>query len=88
MVKIRLTRTGRKKLAFYRIVAMDSRTFRDGRYIDLLGTYDPNAKKITLDHEKANYWLDHGAQPTDTVRSILSKEGILKQRHEAKRKSK
>ena len=86
MVKLRLTRIGRKKLAFYRIVAMDSRQFRDGRYIDLLGTYDPNQKKITLDHDKAHYWLDHGAQPTDTVRSILSREGVLRHRHEAQRK--
>ncbi len=78
-VKIRLTRTGRHKDPSYRIVAADSRFPRDGRYIELLGTYDPkdvnNAAKI--DEEKAIKWIKQGAQLSDTVRALFSKQGII-----------
>lgn len=78
-VKIRLTRTGRHNDPSYRIVAADSRFPRDGRYIELLGTYDPkevnNAAKI--DEEKAIKWIRNGAQLSDTVRALFSKQGII-----------
>ena len=78
-VKIRLKRMGRKKSAFYRIVVADSRTTRDGKSIDEIGTYDPNTDPATvsINSEKAIKWIGNGAQPTDTVRSILKKNGIL-----------
>ena len=76
MVKIRLTRFGRTHLPFYRIVAMDSRTKRDGAYIEILGTYEPFDGKVVLKEELILKWLNNGAQPSDTVRSILSKNGI------------
>ncbi|NLZ74894.1 MAG: 30S ribosomal protein S16 [Erysipelotrichia bacterium] len=86
MVKLRLRRMGAKKAATYRIVAMDARTSRDGRPIDTLGYYNPQTTPATvkIDEEKALKWLKEGAQPTDTVRSILSKEGIMKKFHESK----
>lgn len=86
MVKLRLKRMGKKGAPFYRIVAADSRSPRDGRFIEQIGTYNPtNAEeKVTLDKELAKKWLSNGAQPTDTVRSILSHEGVLKEMHEAK----
>ena len=86
MVKIRLKRMGAKKAPFYRIVAADSRSPRDGRFIEQIGTYNPTKaeEKVTLDKELAKKWLSNGAQPTDTVRSILSHEGVLKEMHEAK----
>ncbi len=76
MVKIRLRRMGAKKAPFYRIVVADSRSPRDGRFIEELGTYDPMAEgeqKIKVDMERAKYWIANGAQPTETVRGLLSK---------------
>ena len=86
MVKLRLKRMGKKGRPFYRIVAADSRSPRDGRIIEEIGTYNPIAKenKVTLDKECAMKWLNNGAKPSDTVRSILSKEGVMKSFHEAK----
>lgn len=86
MVKLRLKRMGKKGAPFYRIVAADSRSPRDGRFIEQIGTYNPTKaeEKVTLDKELAKKWLSNGAQPTDTVRSILSHEGVLKAMHEAK----
>ncbi len=86
MVKLRLKRMGKKGAPFYRIVAADSRSPRDGRFIEQIGTYNPTKaeEKVTLDKELAKKWLSDGAQPTDTVRSILSHEGVLKEMHEAK----
>lgn len=75
MVKIRLRRMGAKKNPFYRIVVADSRAPRDGRCIEELGYYDPLAsgEQIKVDTERAKYWIDSGAQPTDTVRALLKK---------------
>ena len=86
MVKLRLKRMGTKGAPFYRIVAADSRNPRDGRFIEQIGTYNPSKaeNKVTLDKELTKKWLNNGAQPTDTVRSILSHEGVLKEMHEAK----
>lgn len=86
MVKLRLKRMGKKGAPFYRIVAADSRSPRDGRFIEQIGTYNPTKaeENVTLDKELAKKWLSNGAQPTDTVRSILSHEGVLKEMHEAK----
>ena len=79
-VKLRLTRMGAKKQPFYRIVASDSRRPRDGKYLELVGTYDPNKEpaEIKIDEEKALKWLRVGAIPSDTVRSFLSNTGIMK----------
>ena len=81
--KIRLQRHGRKNYAFYRIVIADSRAPRDGRFIERIGSYNPNTNPatITLNFERALYWVNVGAQPTDTVRSILSNEGVLLMKH-------
>lgn len=81
--RIRLQRHGRKNYAFYSIVAADSRAPRDGRFIEKLGTYNPNTDPATIDlnFERALYWVLVGAQPTDTVRSILSKEGVYMKKH-------
>jgi len=78
-VKIRLARMGAKKRPFYRIVVADSRSPRDGRYIEVVGTYNPcvDPAKIILKDEKILDWLNKGAQPTQTVCSILKKEGVL-----------
>ena len=78
-VKLRLKRMGAKQRPFYRIVAADSRSPRDGRFIETVGTYDPIKKPaiITIDEEKVMKWLNNGAEPTDTVRSIFKKEGIM-----------
>ena len=78
-VKLRLKRMGSKQKPFYRIVAADSRFPRDGRFIETVGTYDPIKKDadVTVDEEKVLKWLNNGAQPTDTVKSILSKKGIM-----------
>ncbi|MBP3869944.1 MAG: 30S ribosomal protein S16 [Faecalicoccus sp.] len=86
MVKLRLKRMGKKHSAFYRIVAADSKSPRDGRIIEELGTYNPVAKdnQVTLNKELALKWLKNGAKPTDTVRSILSHEGVMKEFHESK----
>lgn len=77
MVKIRLTRTGRHFDPSYRIVVADSHYARDGRIIEQVGFYDPMSDEIRLDEEKIMSWLNKGAQPSDTVRSILSKHGII-----------
>ncbi len=81
--KIRLQRHGRKNYAFYPIVIANSRAPRDGRFIERIGSYNPNTNPatITLNFERALYWVNVGAQPTDTVRSILSKEGVLLMKH-------
>ena len=75
MVKIRLRRMGAKKNPYYRIVVADSRSPRDGRSIEELGTYDPQAEtdKIKVDMERVKYWIANGAQPTDTVRGLIKK---------------
>ena len=75
MVKIRLRRMGAKKAPYYRIVVADSRSPRDGRFIEEIGLYDPMAdgEKIKVDLERAKYWISNGAQPTDTVRGLLKK---------------
>ena len=85
-VKIRLRRTGRKKQPMYRIVIADSRSPRDGKFIEVIGQYAPRQgeQALNLKSDRVNYWLDSGAQPTDTVRSLLRKAGILKSRHEAR----
>jgi small subunit ribosomal protein S16 len=82
-VKIRLARKGRKKLAFYHIVVADSRSPRDGRYIEKIGSYNPvtNPATIELDFDKALGWLQNGAVPTDTCRAILSYKGVLIKKH-------
>lgn len=86
MVKIRLTRIGRTHDAFYRIVIADSRRARDGKFIEIIGRYQPTMKQnqVELKGDRALYWMHQGAQPTETVRSILRKEGVLKQYHEEK----
>lgn len=78
-VKIRLTRLGSKKAPFYRVVVADSRFPRDGRFIEEIGTYNPlkNPSEVTIDADKVKEWIRNGAQPTDTVKSLLKKEGIL-----------
>ena len=85
-VKMRLQRHGRKQNAFFHLVIADSRAPRDGRFIEKLGTYNPNTNPATieLDFDKAFDWLNKGAQPTDTVRAILSYKGILYKNHLAK----
>lgn len=85
-VKIRLMRMGAKKAPFYRVVVADSRSPRDGRFIEKLGTYNPlvTPAEINLDKEATKKWLNNGAIPTDTARSVLSKAGILKEVHEEK----
>ena len=89
-VKLRLKRMGTKKRPFYRIVAADSRSPRDGRFIETVGTYNPITEpaEIKVDEEKALSWLSKGAIPTDTVRSILSNQGIMKKYAESKNASK
>lgn len=78
-VKIRLRRMGAKKAPFYRIVVADSRYPRDGRFIEELGYYDPTKEPSVLkvDDEKAKYWIANGAQPTDTVKALLKKNGTI-----------
>ena len=89
-VKLRLKRMGKKQSPFYRVVVADSRSPRDGKTIDEVGYYDPtkNPAEIKIDAEKTINWLKNGAQPTDTVRSILSNQGIMKKYHEEKMVSK
>ena len=79
MVKIRLRRMGAKKAPFYRVVVADSRSPRDGRCIEEIGTFNPLTEPatITIDAEKAQTWIKNGAQPTDTVRGLLKKAGVL-----------
>lgn len=78
-VKLRLKRMGAKKKPFYRIVAADSRSPRDGRFIETVGTYNPltNPAEVNINEELAMKWLNNGAMPTDTVRNIFSKAGIM-----------
>ncbi|MBQ9273072.1 MAG: 30S ribosomal protein S16 [Mogibacterium sp.] len=79
MVKIRLKRMGAHKKPFYRVVVADSRTPRNGKFIEEIGTYDPlkNPSEIIIDNEAAKKWLANGAQPTDTVRALLKKSGAI-----------
>ncbi len=86
MVRIRLRRVGRKRNPIYRIVVADSQSPRDGRFIEIIGNYAPRQGDTAIDlkTDRANYWLDNGAQPSDTVRSLLRRAGILKARHEAR----
>ena len=81
--KIRLSRHGRKGRPFYHVVIADSRAPRDGRYIEKVGTYDPNTNPATIDlnFDRALYWLQVGAQPTDTAKRILSYKGVLMKKH-------
>ncbi|MGH7654713.1 MAG: 30S ribosomal protein S16 [Gemmatimonadaceae bacterium] len=85
-VKIRLRRTGRKRAPTYRIVVADSRSPREGKFIEIIGQYAPRSGEaaLNLDIARANYWMDNGAQPSDTVRSLLRKAGVLKVRHETR----
>lgn len=85
-VKLRLKRMGAKRKPFYRIVASDSRVKRDGEYIELVGTYNPMLENdnIKVNEEVAIKWLKNGAQPTDTVRSLLSKAGVMTKYHNEK----
>ena len=77
-VRLRLTRMGSKKRPTYRIVASDSRVKRDGKYLELVGTYNPISKETKINEEIALKWLSTGAQPSDTVRNLFSKAGIMK----------
>lgn len=85
-VKIRLKRMGAKKSPFYRIVVADSRSPRDGRYIEVVGTYNPVAQpaKVEINEELALKWLQDGAKPSDTVRNLLSQQGVMEKFHNAK----
>lgn len=89
-VKLRLKRMGAKQRPFYRVVAADSKSKRDGRFIDTVGTYNPITvpAEVKIDEEKALYWLQNGAQPTDTVRNLLSKTGVMKKFADSKKKVK
>lgn len=85
-VKIRLKRMGSKRNPFYRIVVADSRSPRDGRFIEEIGHYNPVAEpvQVKIDEESVLKWLSNGAQPSDTVRNILSREGIMQKFHDSK----
>lgn len=87
-IKLRLTRRGRKNKPYYRLVVADSRSPRDGRFIDMVGIYHPLEKdsetNLQIDEAKALKWLHEGAAPSDTVRSLLRRKGIMKKFHEAK----
>ena len=85
-VKLRLKRMGKKKSPFYRVVAADSRSPRDGRVIEEIGFYNPTEEpaNINIDENLAMKWLENGAEPTDTVRNLFSKQGIMKKFHESK----
>ena len=85
-VKIRLKRMGSKRKPFYRIVVADSRSPRDGRFIEEIGHYNPVVEpvQVKIDEESVLKWLSNGAQPSDTVRNILSREGIMKKFHDSK----
>ena len=86
MVRLRLTRGGRHKRPFYRIVAADSRMPRDGRYLEVLGTYDPlkTPAAVTVKHERIVEWLKRGAQPSVTVHHLLDQAGVMKQFKESR----
>ena len=89
-VKLRLKRMGAKQKPFYRIVAADSRSPRDGRFIETVGTYNPikNPEEITVNKEKVMYWLSKGAEPTETVRSLFKKMGVTKKFADSKKTAK
>jgi len=87
-VKLRLTRMGAKKRPTYRIVATDSRRPRDGQYLELIGTYAPLNGEVKINEEVALKWLNTGAIPTDTVKNLFSKEGIMKKYADSKKKGK
>ncbi|MGI9091042.1 MAG: 30S ribosomal protein S16 [Gemmatimonadaceae bacterium] len=86
MVRIRLRRIGRKKAPVYRIVVADSQSPRDGKFIEIIGQYAPRQTEggLNVNEERANYWMNVGAQPSDTVRSLLRRAGVLKRRHETR----
>ncbi|GAB2561661.1 30S ribosomal protein S16 [Gracilibacillus alcaliphilus] len=88
-VKIRLKRMGSKRNPFYRVVVADSRSPRDGRIIEQIGTYNPvaNPAEVKLDADKAVDWMSKGAKPSDTVRNLFSSEGIMQKFHESKNQS-
>jgi len=88
-VKIRLRRMGTKKVPFYRVVVADERAARDGRFLESLGTYDPVSQpiKVKIDADKALQWLQKGAQPTDTVRSLLRTAGVMRRYAESRVKA-
>ena len=81
-VKIRLTRMGDKKAPFYRVIVADSRAPRDGKFIDIIGTYNPltSPAQINIDKEKAKKWLKNGATPTDTAKQLLVKSGVIEKK--------
>lgn len=81
MVKLRLQRHGAKKRPFYRLVATDSRNARDGRFLEVIGTYNPisSPEKVELKHDRIEYWISNGAQMSDTVRSLLKRHGFAQQ---------
>lgn len=85
-VKVRLKRMGAKKAPFYRVIVADSRSPRDGRFIDTIGTYNPltTPAEIKLNEESAIKWLNNGAIPTDTVKNLFSKAGIMEKYHNLK----
>jgi len=85
-VRIRLRRVGRKKQPTYRIVVADSKAARDGKFIEIIGQYAPRASNmaLNLEEDRVHHWLDKGALPTDTVRSLLRRAGVLRKRHEAR----
>lgn len=87
-VRIRLTRLGSRHKPVYRIVASDSRRPRDGQYIELIGTYNPAVDEVKVNEEVALKWLNQGALPTDTVRNIFSKKGIMTKYSESKKGNK
>ena len=76
-VKIRLQRYGSKKKPFYIVVASDSRAPRDGKFLEIVGTYDPLIDQVSVDQEKVQKWIDNGAKPTDTVKSLFKKYNLL-----------
>ena len=76
-VKMRLTRTGAKKAPTYRVIVADSRSPRDGRFIEEIGYFNPRSDELKIDADKAQTWIKNGAQPTDTVRALLKKSNII-----------
>ena len=84
-VKLRLKRMGAKKSPFYRVVAADARSPRDGKFIEVVGTYNPLTGDVKVDEENVLKWLNNGAIPTDTVRSLFSKEKIMEKFHNQKK---
>ena len=89
-VKLRLKRMGAKQKPFYRVVAADSRSPRDGRFIETVGTYNPikEPAEVTFKEDRVMYWLSNGAIPTDTVRNLFSKQGIMKKFADSKKEGK